>query len=299
MKKTDVVIIGAGIAGLTSAIYLKRANIDFVILESTLPGGLLNTLKKVDNYPGFPSCSGQDILLGLLSQIKELDINITYGDVQTILKDEYGFKVVSDKDMYLTKSVVVASGTNKSSSLIKGEKEYFGRGVSYCATCDGAFYKDLDVLVYGNNDVAIEEAIYLANLVKKLYFVIDGEELTASKELISTLKDDKNVEFIADSIEEIKGDMLGVNSVLLSSGKSLEVSGVFPYVGKKSAVEFLKNLNPSLENNYIKTDENMASDIPGLFAIGDVREKKLRQLVTASSDGAIVSTSIISYLRTK
>ncbi len=297
MKKTDVIIIGAGISGLTASIYLKRANIDFIVLESTLPGGMLNSLKKVDNYPGFPPCSGQDILLGLLKQIKVLSIEITYGDVQTVLKDEYGFKVVSDKDIYYAKAVVVATGANKQSKLIKGEKEFFGRGVSYCATCDGAFFKDLDVLVYGNNSVAIEEAIYLTNIVHKLYFVVDGEKLVGDQKLLSTLSNSKNVEFIYDSLDEIKGDMLGVNQVVLSSKRVLNVSGVFPYVGEKNAIEFLKSLNPTLVNNFIKTDENMASDILGLFAIGDVRDKALRQLVTASSDGAIVSTSLITYLK--
>ena len=296
MKKSEVIIIGSGIAGLTCAIYLKRANIPFIILESTLPGGLLNSLKKVDNYPGFSSCSGQDILLGLLKQIKEFGIRIDYGDVQSVLKDEYGFKVVSDKDIYYCKALAVATGAPKPSSLIKGEKEYFGRGLSYCATCDGSFFKDSDVLVYGNNDIALEEALYLSHIVNKLYFLIDGDELNGDEKLISSLKTNKNIEFIHGSLLEIKGDMLGVNEVLLNNGNSLKVNGVFPYVGKKNAIEFLKSLNPTLENNFIKTDENMSSDILGLYAIGDVRAKKLRQLVTASSDGAIASNSIISYL---
>ena len=129
-----------------------------------------------------------------------------------------------------------------------------------------------------------------------MYFLIDGDELNGDEKLISSLKTNKNIEFIHGSLLEIKGDMLGVNEVLLNNGKSLKVSGVFPYVGKKNAIEFLKSLNPTLENNFIKTDENMNSDILGLYAIGDVRAKKLRQLVTASSDGAIASNSIISYL---
>ena len=297
MENKDVIIIGAGIAGLSASIYLKRANIDFLLLEGKLPGGLLNSLKEVDNYPGFPSSSGKDILLSLMEQIKELGINVDYGNVQMILKDKVGFKVVSDKNIYYSKAVIIASGKGMSEETLPGEKEYFGRGVSYCATCDGLFFKDDDVLVYGNNDTAIEEALYLANIVHHLYFVVDGEKLLGEQNNQDLLKKMANVEFIYDQISKINGDILGVNSVTLASGITLNVHGVFPYVGQKKATDFLASLHPYMDKGYIKTNDDMETDIKGLFAIGDIRYKKLYQLVTAASDGATSSLAVIKYLR--
>ncbi len=297
MQKTDVVIVGAGIAGLTASIYLKRANIDFVILENTLPGGMLNSLKDVDNFPGFSHSSGKDILLSLMNQIHGLDISINYGNVITILKDVEGFKVVSDKDIYLSKAVVIATGLSKQEEFINGEKEYFAKGVSYCATCDGAFFKDGVVAIYGNGNTALEEAIYLNSLVKHLYFIVNNDTLEGDAKSIETLKKSAKVEFIYDEVMEIKGDEFAVNSLLLKSGKSLNVDAIFPYVSVKKAGEFLKGLLPLADNAYIETDENMMSDIEGLYAIGDIRKKSVRQLVTASSDGAIASYSIIKYIK--
>lgn len=296
MRKTDIVIIGAGIAGLTASIYLKRANQNFIVLENMLPGGKLNILKEVENYPGFSKCSGKDILFSLMNQIHQLGISIDYGSVQTILKDEYGFKVVTDKEILYSKAVILASGVNNPTSTIKGEEEYFGRGVSYCATCDGNFFKDQDVAVYGGSEVAIEEALYLSNLVKKLYFVVNEENIDNIKEF-AVLKSKDNVHVLMNKkIIEICGDMLGVNKVIINDDTKLDVSGVFPYVGQKSSKEYLNNLHVEMENNLIVTNEKMETNIPGIYAIGDIRKKQLKQLVTAASDGAVCSVNAIKAL---
>lgn len=293
----DVVIIGSGIAGLTCAIYLKRANIDFVVIEKNDVGGLLNKLKLVDNYPGFSSCSGKDILLSLKKQIDELGIEVIKNNVVTILMDKSGFKIVLEDGSIIAKEVVIATGINRNKNeLIDGEKEYFGRGVSYCAVCDGAFFKGSDVAVIGNKKTAIEEALYLANIVNKIYFIHDDD---INKNDFAELSKFSNIEIIKDKVKKINGDMFGVNSLTLESNRNIDVFGVFPYTGEKGVEDFLRNINLNLNNGFIDVDENMETMIKGVFAIGDVRVSKLKQLVTAASDGAISSLQIIKNLKTK
>lgn len=298
MKNTDIVIIGAGIAGLTASIYLKRANANFILLEGNDAGGQLNKLKEVENYPGFKKVSGKEIADSILAQTKELGIDILKASVQSILKEPEGFKVVSDVDNFVTKAVIIATGFARESTSIKGEKEYLGRGVSYCATCDGSFFKGDDVVVYGNNDVALEEALYLANIVNKLTLVNPDEKLSGDSKLVDNITKAKNATIISGhKIVEVNGDMFGVSDIKLDDGRSIECHGVFPYVGKKSIGEFLSNLKPEMNNNFIVTNEEMETNIPGLFAIGDVRDKGLRQLVTASSDGAIAALASNRFVK--
>lgn len=298
MKKTNVLIVGAGIAGITLAIYLKRANIEFTLLEGNKLGGKLNILERIENYPGSSLISGQELINNLKDQLDHLEIEVSHGLVQMILKNEFGYEVKTDVDTYLAKVVVVATGITISEGNIKGEKEFFGQGVSYCATCDGNFFKGLDVVVYGNNDTALEEALYLTNLVNKLYFISKDKELEGNSKLIEQLKNSSNVEVIlSHEIKEIKGDFMGISKVILND-RELDVKGVFPYVGVKSSKDFLSQLGVTFEGNFIKVDEGfMSVSNPGLFAIGDIVPKKVRQLVTASNDGAVASSYIISYLK--
>ena len=299
MKQTDIVIIGAGIAGLTAAIYLKRANANFVILEGKEIGGKLNELKEIENYPGFRLTTGKEIKDGLVEHAKDLGIEVINANVQSILKEPVGFEVKSDVESFNCKAVIVASGLKAKGEMIKGEKEYFGMGVSYCATCDGNFFKGQDVAVLGNNNVALEEALYLSNLVKKLYFVCPDKELVGDEKLISAIKSSNNVEILLDSkVDEIKGDDFGVTEILIKD-KAIPVFGVFPYLGHKSATEFLANLKPETKNNALVCNSAMETNIPGLYGAGDIVDKKLRQLVTASSDGAIAATSAFVFVKQK
>lgn len=298
MKKTDVVIIGAGIAGITTAIYLKRAGIDFVLLEGKVPGGKLPQISKIENYPGYVSTSGLELQLQLLEQLKHLNISITYGIVQSILKEPTGFEVISDVNSYETKVVVVATGTIMKSGGIKGERDFVGKGVSYCATCDGNFFKGLDVVVYGNNDIALEEALYLSNLASKVTLIVKDNELAGDPSLIKQVNSSSKIDVrLSTDIKEIKGDEYGVTEVITSKDESIPTYGVFPYSGNKTSADFLSTLKPISENGYIKVDETMMSNIPGLFAIGDVVNKKLRQLVNAAGEGATASHYIVSYLK--
>ena len=297
MKKTNIVIIGSGMAGLSAAIYLKRANADFVLLEGNLAGGMLNQLKSVENYPAMPNTTGADILIALMDQLRFNGISVTYGNVQTILKEEDGFEVVTDVESYEAKAVIVATGVATSSNSIPGEDKFAGQGVSYCATCDGNFFKGADIAVIGNNNIAIEEAIYLANLANKIYFVCPDEALQGDAKLIEKIKEYKNIEFLLQTqVQEIIGDDFGVTGIKVND-KIINVMGVFPYVGKKSTSQILNNLKPEKQGIFLKVDEEMKTNIPGLYAAGDIVAKKLKQLVTAAGDGACAATSADNYVK--
>jgi len=297
MKKNKIVIIGAGIAGLTAAIYLKRANEDFVILENQLPGGLLNKLNKVENYPGFVNATGPSILVSLMEQIHHLGIDIKYGSVQTILKEEDGFEVVTDVDSYEAKAVIVATGRKIESVSIKNEAEFVGRGVSYCATCDGNFYKGLEVAVVGNNDIVLEESLYLAGIVKTVHLFIPNDELEGTSALVGKVKTNKVISLHYNSnVQEVVGDEWGVTGLKVND-EIIEVAGVFPFVGNKSSDQFLSNLKPETDNFGVIADSECMSNISGLFFAGDIASKKLKQLVTAASDGAVAATGAYKFVR--
>ena len=297
MKKVDIVIIGSGIAGISAAIYLKRANANFVLLEGNLAGGVLNQLKGVENYPAMPNTTGSDILIALMDQLRFNEIPVTYGNVQTILKEGDGFEVVTDVESYDAKAVIVATGVSQKNNSIPGEEKFAGQGVSYCATCDGNFFKGSDVAVIGNNNIAIEEALYLSNLAKTVYFVCPDEALQGDVKLIRSINEKSNIRKLFSShVEEIVGDDFGVTAVRVN-GEDIDVMGVFPYLGKKSTSQILNNLKPEKAGIFIKVNEMMSTNIPGLFAAGDVVSKKLKQLITAAGDGAAAATSADNYCK--
>jgi len=297
MKKVDIVIIGSGMAGISAAVYLKRANANFVLLEGNMAGGMLNQLKSVENYPAMPNTTGSDILIALMEQLRFNDIPVTYGNVQTILKEGEGFEVVTDVDSYDAKAVIVATGVSQKNDSIVGEEKFAGQGVSYCATCDGNFFKGADIAVVGNNNIALEEALYLSNLAKTVYFVCPDDELSGDSKLIHSINEKNNVvKLLSSKVDEIIGDDFGVNGIKVN-GKVIDVIGVFPYVGKKSTSQILNNLKPEKVGIFIKTDESMSTNIPGLFAAGDIVFKKLKQLITAAGDGAAAATSADNFCK--
>ena len=297
MKKVDIVIIGSGIAGISAAIYLKRANANFVLLEGNLAGGMLNQLKGVENYPAMPNTTGSDILIALMDQLRFNEIPVTYGNVQTILKEDDGFEVVTDVDSYDANAVIVATGVSQKNNTIPGEEKFAGQGVSYCATCDGNFFKGADVAVIGNNNIAIEEALYLSNLAKTVYFVCPDDSFQGDAKLIRGINEKTNIQkAFSSQVEEIVGDDFGVTGIKVN-GEVINVMGVFPYVGKKSTSQILNNLKPEKAGIFIKVNETMSTNIPGLFAAGDIVNKKLKQLITAAGDGAAAATSADNYCK--
>ncbi|MDD7316524.1 MAG: FAD-dependent oxidoreductase [Bacillales bacterium] len=295
MKTTKIVIIGAGIAGITCAIYLKRANKDFILLDGNMPGGKLVNLHKIENYPGYSSISGPELALSLAKQLKDNDINLEYGLVQSIRKENQKFIITTDIENIEATYVVIGTGTSPKISGIPGEKEFFGKGVSYCATCDGNFFKGEDVCVFGNSNVAFEEALYLSSLVNKLYLITGHKDFDEDNSLFIKLKSLDNVEVIKDDIIKINGDE-NVKSIVLRNNQEIFLKGVFPYLGFKSATDFLSTLGIKMDKGYIITDMKMHTNVDNIFAIGDVRKKELRQLVTAASDGAIASLEIVRLM---
>lgn len=295
MMNVDVLIIGAGPAGLSLALYLKRAGIPFVIIDKSAPGGKLLNIAEVGNYPGFPSVSGFELASALIKSVTDLGVTIDYGDVSDVRKEDDKFIVTTDFETYEALAVAVGTGLSNVPT-IKGEKAFYGKGVSYCATCDGALFKGKDVVVVGHNEKAVEEALYLANLVNKVYFLVDEADVNSSSALFESLVNKPNVEISYNvRINEIKGDT-AVTSISLED-RDISCSAIFPLSGEKSASAFLAPLGLKTKNGFIVVDSSMMSEIPGLFAIGDVIDKRLRQVVTACSDGAIASTGISSYLR--
>lgn len=292
MKKTDVIVIGAGMAGVTAAIYLSRANANFILIEKDSVGGKLKELHKIENFPTIEKTTGKEIIDGLLQQLEYQHIHVEKGNVQTILKDVGGFNVVTDQNSYIAKKVIVATGNVTQEKTIKGEQEFYGRGVSYCAVCDGNFFKGQTVAVIGNNNIAIEESIYLAGIAKTVILVIPGE-IHGDFELINKAKTLQNLNILENSVvEEIVGNEFAVNGIVVN-GETIPVAGVFPYVGEKTSTQILKNLKPAMNGNYVIVDQNMMSNIEGLYFAGDIVNKKLRQLITASSDGAIAAVSAL------
>ena len=297
MKRTDIVIIGSGMAGISAALYLKRANADFIILEGNLAGGMLNQLKTVENFPAAGKTTGSDILISLMDQLRYNNIPLVYGNVQTILKEDGGFEVVTDVDSYEAKAVIVATGLSQASKTIPGEEKFAGLGVSYCATCDGNFFKGADVAVVGNNNICLEESLYLAGLVKKLYLVCPDENLNGDKRMIDKINSSENIEVILQSnVDEIVGDDFGVTGIKIN-GKTINISGVFPYIGKKTSTQILNNLKPEMKGIFVKANEERMTNIPGLYVAGDIVDKKLKQLITAAGDGAAAATSADNYCK--
>lgn len=293
MLNTDVVIIGAGPAGLTAATYLARSSHSFVLIEKDAPGGRLNTLPEIENYPGFKSVSGMELANAFIDSASALGIETTYGNVMSVYKDGDYFVTKNDMESYQSKAIIVATGITFAPS-IKGEKEFLGKGVSYCATCDGRFFKGKVMAVYGNGDEAMQEALYLAPLSSKLIFICPNK-IKGNDKLVSALHNSANVEILEDSsVNEIKGENK-VSSILVND-KEVAVEAIFPLNGPKSASGFLSNLNLEMNKGFVKTDNEQKTSVEGLFAAGDILDKKLRQVVTAAGEGATAATSAIKYL---
>ena len=293
MVKTDVVIIGAGPAGLSAATYLARSAYKAVVIDKDAPGGRLNTLPKIENYPGFKAVSGMELASSFVDAASALGIEVTYGNVMSVSKDDGVFITKTDMDSYESKAVIVATGITFVPS-IKGEKEFLGKGVSYCATCDGRFFANQKMAVYGNGDEAIQEALYLAPLSSELLFICP-DELKGSDKNLTSLKNIANVTIKEHStLKEIFGD-LRVSSILVDDER-IDVKAVFPLNGPKSASSFLSSLGLEMNKGFIKTNSEQETSVEGVYAAGDILDKKLRQVVTAAGEGATAATSCIRYL---
>lgn len=295
----DLLIIGSGPAGMTAAIYGKRAELNVAIFEKGAPGGQVLNTAFVDNYPGFKHASGYELASSMFEHVLSLGVETKFEEVIDV-KDFGEYKeVITTTNSYQAKSLLIASGTVPRKLRVKGEENFIYRGISWCAICDGALYKDKDVLVVGGGNSAVEETIYLSSIARKITIVQNLDHLTAEKSLVQKLKTISNVEVLYEAnVLEFKGNE-SLESVIVkhrNEEKEIKVDGVFEYIGLIPVTNFLKNL-PILNNQgYIQTNEFLETKIPGIFAAGDVIEKHVRQIVTATNDGAIAVQSVLKYI---
>lgn len=294
MKQTDVLIIGAGVAGLTAGIYLKRSSLSSIILEKSAPGGKLLNIHAIDNYPSEQLISGLDLAMKINNHAVSLGVQTDFGEVVSCVKKDDCFIVTTNADEYEAKAVIIATGVSFKKTSLENEKKFQGNGISYCATCDGRFYKGCPVAVLGEDDASVEEALYLSGLCSKLYFIHSGK-IDSTEAHLSALKEKENVVFIEGKAKKVDGDVQ-LNSITLEDGTTIQVEAVFPLSGEKSGADFIYSAGIKLNKGFVVTDSELQTSIPGLFACGDCVDKKLRQVVTAESDAAIAATSAISYV---
>lgn len=301
----DVIVIGAGPAGLAAGIYGKRAGYNILVLDtSSISGGQILNTYEVDNYPGIPGVSGTELAEAMKQHCEKLGVEFARGRVTSIVDNGQTKELVTKKETFQTKTVIIATGATNRKLGCPGEDEFSGMGVSYCATCDGAFFKDKVVAVVGGGDVALEDAAYLARTCKKVYLIHRRDEFRGAVVLQNQIKSLDNVELVLDStVESIIGndsvEKLLIKNKKTNEEKELEVDGVFIAVGTVPNTKTISGL-PSLdERGYIVADETCETNIPGVFAAGDVRTKQLRQVITATADGANAITSITNYLNLK
>ena len=299
----DVVIIGSGPAGLSAGIYAARAGFDTLIIERTGMGGgqVLNTY-EVDNYPGLPGINGFDLGTKMYEHVQSLGVELMACEVHGVENVKEWKELHTSEGEIYAKALVLATGATHAKLKVKGESEFAGRGVSYCATCDGAFFRNRTVAVVGGGDVAVEDAIFLAGMCEKVYLIHRRDELRAAKSLQEKLLTKDNVEIIWDTVVECiegsdKVEKVKVKNIKGMEKKELVVSGVFVAIGMKPETEVFRKIVEMDEYGYIKADESCETNQPGIVVAGDARTKKLRQIVTAVADGANAIFSLEKYLR--
>ncbi|MFB7637568.1 thioredoxin-disulfide reductase [Peribacillus butanolivorans] len=301
-KIYDVVIIGAGPAGMTAAVYTSRANLSTLMLERGVPGGQMANTEEVENYPGFDTILGPELSTKMFDHAKKFGAEYAYGDVKEIIDGEEYKTIVAGSKEFKARSIIISSGAEYKKIGVPGEKELGGRGVSYCAVCDGAFFKEKELFVIGGGDSAVEEGVYLTRFASKVTIVHRREELRAQKILQDRAFANEKINFIWNhtlkQINEEGGKVGGVTLVSTVNGeeKVIDADGVFIYIGMLPLTKPFEKLGILNATGYIETNDRMETRVPGIFAAGDVREKTLRQIVTATGDGSIAAQSVQHYV---
>ena len=299
----DIVIIGAGAAGMTAAIYAKRANKKVLVLEARAYGGQIINANSVENYPALPHVSGFDLATKLYNQVLELGTSVDFGEVTGLVIGDSENTVITDRQKYNCKSVIIATGTKNRKLGLDGEKELTGHGISYCATCDGAFYKNKDVALIGNSNKALEDAIYLSDIVNNVYIINKSDHFRADDDLISKLEEKDNVKFVYNSrVIKLNADNV-LESIDVMDDNSVErnicVSGLFIQIGREPETDIFDKIVNVDDNGYIVAGEDCHTNVDSVFVAGDCRQKLLRQLVSATCDGAVAAMEAIKYLNNK
>ncbi|PKM47457.1 MAG: thioredoxin-disulfide reductase [Firmicutes bacterium HGW-Firmicutes-8] len=303
MADYEVIIIGGGPAGMSAGLYASRAALKTVLLEKSMPGGQASTTDKIENYPGFPEgIPGPDLMLRMDEQARRFGLETKFTEVLAVTQTPEGEFLIKTSDGDITsKTVVISTGAQSKSLGVAGEDKYSGRGLSYCATCDGAFFQGKKVAVVGGGDSAIQEGIFLTKFAEKVFIIHRRGELRATKVLQEKAESHPKIEFILDSvITDILGsdkiEAVKIKNLRTNEVKAVSVEGVFVYIGKEPASGLFRGFIDIDERGYITTDLKMQTSRRGVFAAGDVRQSPLRQVVTAVADGAVAAVSANEYL---
>lgn len=297
----DIIIMGAGPSGMTAGIYAKQARKNVLILEKDTYGGQILKADKVKNYPGFTEISGFEFATKLYTQLKFLEPDIKFEEAIEIKNYDNYKEVITKKNSYKTRSIIIASGAQNRKLGLTREDKLIGKGISYCATCDGMFFKDKEVAITGGGNSAIDDAIYLSDIAKKVYVIYRQKDFRIDSLNLSKLKEKENVEFILNSnIIDIKGDNKLEDIVVRNNDTNeesiLNIDGLFIAIGHIPVSSMCKNLVKTDEKGYIISNEDCKTNIDGIFAAGDIRIKNIRQLTTACSDGTVAALNACKYL---
>ncbi len=291
----DLIILGGGPAGVAAAVYAKRAGIDPLMITMDI-GGQTTLTSEIENIPGFSTILGMDFATKLKNQLTKWEIEIKYEEIKKIEKVDGHFKVITNRGEYEAKSVIIALGRKHRKLNVPGENEFAGKGVSYCAVCDGFFFSGKTVAVVGGGNTAVTDALYMTQFAKKVIVIHRRDEFRADKVLVDRLKSKPNVEFILNAeVKEILGDQR-VNGLILKDGRKIDVDGVFIAIGEIPNSEPFKDLVKTVGYGEIVVDEYMHTSVEGLFAAGDVTDFKYKQIVIAEAQGAVAALEAINYL---
>jgi len=288
----DIIIIGMGISGITAGIYAKRSNKKVLLIDKGMPGGLLNNIDKVSNYPGVPEITGPDFAEILEKQVEHLDIPYVLEEVKSLELNEETKKVITENNTYEAKRVILAMGRKPKYLGLDNEKSLLGKGLSTCAVCDALFYKNENIAIVGTGNSALQEALYLANIVGHIYIINRRDDFRGEEILVENIKKNPKIEIIYNAnIESMNEENNKLSSITLDNGTTLNVKGVFIYVGYRPVTDFIPKEILD-ENGYVKVNEKLETEINGVYAIGDIINKDTYQLVTAAADGARVITNM-------
>ncbi len=287
----DCIVIGGGIAGTTASIYLKRAGLKILLLEKKAIGGQIINTSEIENYPTILSTDGFTFSNHLKKQLENLNIQIQYEEVIDIKNNEIK-EVITNKNTYFTKNIIIATGRIPRKLQIEHADQLLGKGISYCATCDGFFYKNKDVAVLGGGNSSLEAAIYLSRLCHQVTIINRSDKLRADQELIQEVNQLENVKIIYNENIQSLESREGYLSKIILNNEELKVEGLFVYIGLVPTLPFISHLNLNLEDGYIKVDSKMKTNLVGIYACGDIIKKDLYQIITASSEGAIAASNI-------
>lgn len=301
MVDYDVVIIGAGPGGMSAAVYASRSGLKTLMLDRDAPGGKLMKTAEVENYLGFKHITGPDLAVSMFEHSTAFGAIYDYGNVMDIIDEGKIKKVVTDQATYSTYAVIIATGTKERKVGVPGEDDFYGKGISYCAVCDGALYKGKDMVVIGGGNSALEESVYLANFARKIYIIHRRNEFRAEEHIIERVKNEPKIELVLKYIPVSFNGTNSIESITIEhvdthERRTISTAVIFPFIGLDPESRFATRLGVTNEAGYIPVTPNMETKIPGIYAIGDITDKGLRQIITASGDGAIAANQVNRYI---